>query len=238
LQHTDGAWTANSAEEVTMRSGLVFSSCTVIALALANPAFAQQAPATMPSNRTMPPQAQMPAQGQVPPGHIGTAVQAQKQKLREKDKSFAREAALSGMAEVELGKMAQRNAESANVREFGARMEQEHNAANEQLLTILAGKVFAVPQQFDEKRRRTLGRLSKMRGAEFDRAFVQEMVEDHDKAVKKFRQEAEHGKDADLKAFAQTTLPVLEQHQKLAHEISGSMTAVGSSGQKQGHKSH
>ena len=73
-----------------------------------------------------------------------------------------------------------------------------------------------------------------MRGAEFDRAYMHEMVEDHDTDVKKFRQEAEHANDADLKAFAQKTLPVLEQHQKLAHDINKSLTAVGSSS----HKNH
>ena len=63
---------------------------------------------------------------------------------------------------------------------------------------------------------------------------MHDMVQDHDKDVKKFRQEAEHANDPDLKAFAQKTLPVLEQHQKLAHDISKSLTAVGSSGQAQG----
>jgi predicted outer membrane protein len=55
--------------------------------------------------------------------------------------------------------------------------------------------------------------------------------------VKKFRQQAEHGNDADLKAFAQKTLPVLEQHQKLAHDISKSLTAVGSSREQKEHRS-
>jgi putative membrane protein len=117
-------------------------------------------------------------------------------------------------------------------------MEQDHSAANQKLMTILAAKGVPVPEKFDEKHRKTLDKLSKMRGGEFDRAYMRDMVEDHDKDVKKFRQEAEHGNDADLKAFAQQTLPTLEQHQKMAHDISKSLTAVGSSheGQAQGHK--
>ncbi len=79
-------------------------------------------------------------------------------------------------------------------------------------MPILAAKDVTVPQQLDEKHRRTHRRLSKMRGAEFDRAYMRDMVEDHEKDVKKFRQEAEHANDADLKGFAQQTLPVLEQH--------------------------
>src|SRR3954468_3592296 len=207
---------ALQAEEVPMRSGLVFSSLTAITLALASPAFAQQAPAG------------------TAPGRMAASEQGQNHNLSAKDRSFAQEAAMGGMAEVELGKLAQQNAQNDDVKQFGARMVQDHSDANQQLMTILTAKDFSVPQQLDEKHRRTMDKLSKMRGAEFDRAYMREMVEDHDTDVKKFRQQAENGADADLKAFAQKTLPVLEQHQKMAHDLSKSMTAVGSSGQPQG----
>ncbi|MGE3784954.1 MAG: DUF4142 domain-containing protein [Alphaproteobacteria bacterium] len=211
-----------------MRSGFVFSSFAALALVLASPAFAQS-PAATPTQ----PQTQMPTRNGMQPGHMATQEQGQqKQKLSEKDKTFAKEAALGGMAEVELGNLAQTNAQNDEVKQFGTRMVRDHSAANQQLTTILAGKDFTAPTQLDEKHKKTLDKLSKMRGAEFDRAYMHEMVEDHDKDVKKFRQEAEHGNDADLKAFAQKTLPVLEQHQKLAHDISKSLTAVGSSSHK------
>jgi putative membrane protein len=218
-----------------MRSGLVFSSLTAITLALASPAFAQQPAATMPSQGGVP-QTQAPAQRQMQSGQMAAPGQAQNQKLSEKGKSFAKEAAMGGMAEVELGKLAQQNAQSDDVKQFGTRMVQDHTNANQQLMTILSGKDFSVPQQLDEKDRKTLDKLSKMRGAEFDRAYMRDMVQDHEKDVKKFRQEAEHGSDADLKAFAQKTLPVLEQHLQLAHDTSKSLTAVGSSHEAPGHK--
>jgi putative membrane protein len=213
-----------------MRSGFVFSSFAALALVLASPAFAQQ-PAVGPAARGQTPAGQM-APGQTAAGQ--TAGQAQQQKLSEKDKSFAKEAAIGGMAEVELGNLAQQNAQNDDVKQFGARMVQDHTAANQQLMQILAGKDFSVPTQLDEKHRKTADKLSKMRGAEFDRAYMREMVEDHDKDVKKFRQEATHASDPDIKGFAQQTLPVLEQHQKMAHDISKSLTAVGSSHQAPG----
>jgi putative membrane protein len=208
-----------------MRSGLVFSSFAALALVLASPAFAQQ-PAAGPAAR-----GQTPA-GQTAAGQM--AGQAQQQKLSEKDKSFAKEAAMGGMAEVELGNLAQQNAQNDDVKQFGARMVQDHTAANQQLMQVLAAKDFSVPQQLDEKHRRTLDKLSKMRGAEFDRAYMREMVQDHEKDVKQFRQESQKASDPDIKNFAQQTLPVLEQHLKLAHDTSKSLTAVGSSGQGQG----
>ena len=213
-----------------MRSGLVFSSLTAVTLALASPAFAQQAPAGTTPQGTMP-QAQMPTQGQ-----MATPGQMQKQKLSEKDKNFAKEAALGGMLEVELGNIAQQNAQSDDVKQFGTRMVQDHGAANQQLMRVLATKDFTVPQQLDEKHRKMIEKMSDMRGAEFDRAYMREMVEDHDKDVKKFREEAQQANDPDIKAFAQNTLPVLEEHRKLAHDVNKSLTAVGSSGQTQGQR--
>ena len=158
------------------------------------------------------------------------AAQGQNQKLSAKDRSFAQEAAMGGMAEVELGKLAQQNAQNDEVKQFGSRMVQDHTQANQQLMPILSAENITMPQQLDEKHKATYDRLSKMRGAEFDRAYMRDMVQDHEKDVKKFRQEAEHANNPELKSFAQQTLPVLEQHLKLAHETSKSLTAVGSSG--------
>src|SRR5690348_16625868 len=118
-------------EEVTMRSSLVISSLTAITLAFTAPAFAQQPPAGTPQRQMPPaqtPQAQMPAQGQTT-SQTAAQAQGQNHKLSKKDKSFAEEAAMGGMAEVELGKLAQQNAQSDDVKQFGARMVQDHGAA-------------------------------------------------------------------------------------------------------------
>jgi putative membrane protein len=211
-----------------MRSGLVFSSLTAVTLALASPAFAQQAPAGTTPQGTMQ-QTQMPAQGQ-------TVTPVQKEKLAEKDKNFVKEAAIGGLAEVELGNLAQQNAQHQDVKQFGTRMVQDHSAANQQLMRIVATKDATMPTQLDEQHRKVFEQLSGMRGAEFDRAYMRQMVEDHEKTIKKFREEAEQGNDPDLKAFAQNTMPVLEQHHKLAQDITKSLTAVGSSGQTQGQR--
>src|SRR4051794_31685345 len=121
-----------------MRSSLVFSSLAAITLAFTAPAFAQQ---SAPGTPTQPaPSAQMPARGQMPPpgqtaaGQTAGQGQAQPHKLSKKDRSFAEEAAMGGMAEVELGKLAQQNAQSDDVKQFGSRMVQDHTNANQQLM--------------------------------------------------------------------------------------------------------
>ena len=107
---------------------------------------------------------------------------------------------MGGMAEVELGNLAQQNAQNDEVKQFGARMVQDHTAANQQLMPIRPPRTSRRPRSSTRSTEGRMDKLSKMRGAEFDRAYMREMVEDHDKDVKKFRQEAEHGNDADLKS--------------------------------------
>ena len=95
------------------------------------------------------------------------------------------------------------------------------------LVTRLVG--MTLPQQLDQKHQQTHDRLAKLRGAEFDRAYMRDMVADHDKDVKEFRQQAQTASDPDIKAFAQQTLPTIEEHDKMAHDTVKSLTAVGSS---------
>ena len=71
-----------------------------------------------------------------------------------------------------------------------------------------------------EKHKEVKDRLSKLSGAEFDQAFMQQMVKDHTEAVTLFENQATNGKDAEVKAWAAKTLPTLKEHLQLAQEIS------------------
>jgi putative membrane protein len=59
-------------------------------------------------------------------------------------------------------------------------------------------------------------RLSQLHGAEFDRAYMQDMVKDHKNDIAEFQKEANRGKNEDLKSFASETLPTLQEHLKMA----------------------
>ena len=72
--------------------------------------------------------------------------------------------------------------------------------------------------------------MQQLSGAEFDEAYMDEMVEDHEKDVELFEQQAESGKDPDLRAFAEETLPALREHKELAKQVQSQITAVGGDG--------
>lgn len=135
------------------------------------------------------------------------------------DKEFVAEAASGGMAEVKLGQLAADQGNSDDVRKFGKRMVDDHSMANKQLLTLLDKKGMAAPKELSKKHQEAFNHLSKLKGPEFDRAYMKHMVEDHKEDVALFESMSKSGSDPDLKTFATKTLPTLQEHLKLAEQI-------------------
>ena len=139
------------------------------------------------------------------------------------DKMFMQKAAIGGMAEVELGKMAQQKGASDEVKQFASRMVDDHSKANAKLMQIASTKSVTLPASLDAKHKSTADKLGKMSGASFDRAYMSEMLKDHKEDVALFQKESKGGADADLKGFASKTLPTLQDHLKMVQDMTASM---------------
>src|SRR5437899_2212902 len=118
------------------------------------------------------------------------------------DHSFLMNAAKGGKAEVELGDLAAQNASSPAVKQFGERMVKDHTEANNRLQQIAQQKGMTMPIDLPDDAKQLKERLTNMKGLEFDRTYMQNMVEDHQKDVAEFQQEADQGQDRDIKNFA------------------------------------
>lgn len=141
--------------------------------------------------------------------------------LSDDDREFMTEAAAGGMAEVELGRLAAQKGQSADVKKFGQKMADDHSKANDELKQLAARKGVTLPAGMTDEQKEEKDKLSKLSGAEFDKEYMKLMVDDHDKDVSAFQDEAEDGDDADVKSFASKTLPTLQEHQRMAKEIKG-----------------
>jgi putative membrane protein len=135
------------------------------------------------------------------------------------DEKFVREAAEGGMAEIALGELATEKASSDEVKKFGQRMVDDHSKAADELKEIASSKGIRVPDKLSAKDRMTKDRLSKLSGEQFDRAYMSDMVKDHTQDVADFKLESSSGTDPDVKHFAATTLPTLQDHLRQAKEI-------------------
>jgi putative membrane protein len=136
----------------------------------------------------------------------------------QRDTTFIAKASAGGLAEVELGQLAQTNASSEKVKQFGQRMIQDHSKGGEELSKIAIQKGITVPTALDAKAQATKDRLSKLTGVEFDRAYMRDMVKDHREDVAEFTKEANGGDDPEVKAFAAKMLPTLKEHLKMAED--------------------
>ena len=135
------------------------------------------------------------------------------------DSDFVKEAASGGKMEVKLGQYAAKNAADAQVNRFGERMVADHGKANAELTKICERAAIEVPKDTATKHDAMVDRLTALKGAEFDRAYMDAMVEDHEHDVEAFREAAKSAENAEVKQFAQKTLPTLEEHLKMAKEI-------------------
>jgi putative membrane protein len=132
--------------------------------------------------------------------------------LDKDDAKFATDAANGGMAEVELGKLALRKTYIASLRKFAEMMVADHGKANEELQAIARKKAIALPADVDNDYKRKIADLDKKQGEDFNKAYVDAMISGHKETLDMMDKEARHGKDADLKAFAEKNAPTVKAH--------------------------
>jgi putative membrane protein len=150
--------------------------------------------------------------------------------MSSQDHKFVMEAAMGGLMEVELGRVAAQKGATDAVKQFGQRMVDDHSKVNEELMTLATSKGMTLPAALDEKHRAEVTKMSAMTGANFDRAYGKMMLSDHNKDVKEFEKQSTKGSDPDLKAFAAKNLPTLKEHLQLAKTLPGAGNNSNNSG--------
>ena len=130
----------------------------------------------------------------------------------ESDAKFATDAANGGMAEVAVAKVAEGKAVNQKVKDFAAMMVKDHSKANDELMAIAKAKNITLPAAPSEDKQKELADLSAKSASDFDKAYVDAMVDGHQKTVTLFEDAAKNCKDAELKAFATNTLPIIKGH--------------------------
>jgi putative membrane protein len=143
---------------------------------------------------------------------------------RQDDNAFAMTVAQNGMAEVALAKLALQKSKNADVKKFAQRVITDHTKVGQELKKIAAAKNITLPAEVKPEQKETHDRFMKLSGAEFDREFMNLMVENHGKSITAFEAESNNGTDAELKAFAGNTLPTLREHLQMARDTTGKLT--------------
>jgi putative membrane protein len=139
------------------------------------------------------------------------------------DSGFVKKAAASGMAEVELGKLAAQKASNPAVKQFAQNMMHDHTQADNELKQLAQKKNIGLANQLDPSHNDERQRLQSLSGADFDRQYIDIMVFEHQQAVDQFERESKDGSDAEVRGYAGRQLSVLHQHLNAAKALQGSL---------------
>jgi putative membrane protein len=135
----------------------------------------------------------------------------------------ANQIAQSDLAEVQAGKLGVSKASSPEVKKFAQSMVDDHGKHLSELRTMAKTKGMELPSAPAKKHQEALKKLQSASGAEFDKLFMTQMVKDHEDALKLVQDTAKNAKDAELKADAEKTAPVIQKHLEEAKRIAASL---------------
>ena len=152
-------------------------------------------------------------------------------KLTAADRKAIMDMAMSNMAEVEMGKMAQSKSQNADVKAFGQKMVDDHGKALTEVQTLAQSKGVTLPTELDAKHKALAAKLEKANGDAFDKAYTKQGgVAAHKDTLAKLQKASKAAKDADVKGQVDKTIPVVQEHLKHAEQVAGGkMGSTGSS---------
>jgi putative membrane protein len=139
------------------------------------------------------------------------------------DSSFLKDAAQGGLMEVKLGELAQTNASSQAVKDFGQRMVTDHGKMGDEVKNVASRQNVSLPTDVSMMEKMTYERLSHKTGVDFDKAYIEDMVKDHKSDIAAFEKEVNSGSDPEAKAVAQKALPIIREHLRMAQQIAGQL---------------
>lgn len=145
-------------------------------------------------------------------------------------KAFLKTVSDINLTEVELGRLAEEKASNPAVKDFGARMIEDHSKAQEALRPlakrehiVLAAKPGADSAALDKK-------LDALSGAEFDKVYIETMLAGHKGAIVMLVHEIEHDRNVSIKNFAKGALPMVQDHIRIAENVAGKLGLSGAQG--------
>ncbi|HLH30305.1 MAG TPA: DUF4142 domain-containing protein [Terriglobia bacterium] len=135
------------------------------------------------------------------------------------DRDFVKQAEKDNLQERVLGRMAQEQSQNNDVKSYGKMLVKDHNDALQQLVDLMNKNGMPQPKTLPEERTDAIKKMEGLKGAAFDKEFVNMMVEDHQKAIDLFQKEANTAQNSDVRDYAKDVLPTLQKHLKDAKNL-------------------
>lgn len=161
---------------------------------------------------------------------VCSAAAVAQQRVSQQDRQFVDQAAAGGRAEIAAGKLAEAQAGNPAVREFGRWMVTDHTMMAEMLQFRARQAGITVPTATADEA--SLNSLKSLHDAQFDKTYVAQQVEAHNKTIALFQKEIQSGENPGLKSVARFAMPALQQHLAEAKDLQTLSFATTSGGQE------
>jgi putative membrane protein len=156
-----------------------------------------------------------------------TTPKSEQSKLSSKDTKFLHQAAAGNLMEERLGKLIGEKAQNPQLKEFGQKLTSDHAKAQEQLTQIAQQKGVTLPTELSKRESRMIEHFSSQTGADFDRTVLRHLVRDHETDIREYERASTKVEDTELKQYASTTLPILQEHLKTAQTLDSEIRTAG-----------
>lgn len=143
-----------------------------------------------------------------------------------KDSKLIREVASDNLFEIRLGTIAKSKATNAAVKQFGEQTVADHTWMLENWRDLVKKSGFPFQPGLQDEQEREVKRVEKLSGAEFDRAYMTAMIQNHQNAVAKFENGRNTANSEAVRTRLSSDLPALRQHLNLAIEVGGQVGAT------------
>lgn len=146
----------------------------------------------------------------------------------------------SNSAELSLGRLAQQKAMNSQVKQFAQRMVNDHQSMQNEWRAVASQGGVTISGTVNPTYQQQVTRLNQLTGAEFDRAFMSAMVQNHQSAVNAFQSRGLNSRSMEVRNLVNKGLPIIQEHLRVARQLSAQVgedsiaTIAGQQGQGKG----
>jgi putative membrane protein len=138
--------------------------------------------------------------------------------------SLLKELHQTNLAEIKLGQLAQQKAAASRVKDLGRRIEMDHQFADQKIQALARSRGSDLSSGAIEKEQSDkIQSLEGLDGKNFDRAFVQMMVSDHQSDISRLTAIPDDQNDVDVNRFVKKVVPILGQHREVSQKLASNL---------------
>ena len=148
--------------------------------------------------------------------------------LNDAEKNFLKKAEEVDIRQRNVGRVMLEKSQNKDVKDYAQMLVDDHSKNLRDVVDLMNQKGMAQPKDLPEVKHEAVDKLNAMSGPELDREFVKMMLDDHQKDVSEFRNEANTAQDKDVKDYATRTVSMLEKHLQKAEELQSKIVSTSS----------